>query len=263
MDIIKGFAKKHTIIFSILISIITLFLSSAFTWDDQPIMGFDKLAGDLLITVFSLLVIRILGIWDTAGFRIQGLGKGLLLGTPFIFIGIAGALISNIGVDLKALVPTSAFYMVLFTVNMFMVGVNEEISMRSLVLNSLLNRYEKNQKGMYKAVLISALIFGAIHIPNIFFISPITVVVQAINAAAAGILFAAIFIRSGSIWPGILIHMLVNWLALFVGQCFTGGSSVLSVEMGIGQGLIMILLGSTPPIVISLFLLRKSKTNPI
>ncbi|SDN94104.1 CPBP family intramembrane glutamic endopeptidase [Acetanaerobacterium elongatum] len=261
MDIIKDLAKKHVIILSIIISIITLLLSSIFTWDDKPFMGLDKLAGDLLITVFSLAVIRILGIWDTAGFRIQGFGKGLVLGIPFILIGIAGAIIGNVGVDFKTLVPTSAFNMVLFTVNMFMVGVNEEISMRSLVLNGLLNHYDKTYKGILKAVFVSALIFGAIHIPNAFFMPPMTVAVQAINAAAAGTLFAAIFIRSGSIWPGIIIHMLVDWLALFIGQCFTGGASVLSVEMGISQGIMMILLGSTPPITISLFLLRKSKVE--
>ena len=261
MDTIKDLAKKYVILLSIIISIITLLLSSIFTWDDKPIMGFDKLAGDFLITIFSLAVISILGIWDAAGFRIQGLGKGLVLGIPFIIIGIAAAIIGNIGVDFKTLVPTSAFNMALFTVNMFMVGVNEEISMRSLVLNSLLNHYEKTHRGILKAVLVSALIFGAIHIPNIFFMPPMTVAVQAINAAAAGTLFAAIYIRSGSIWPGIIIHMLVDWLALFVGQCFTGGSSVLSVEMGISQGLMMILLGSTPPIAISLFLLRKSKVE--
>ena len=81
--------------------------------------------------------------------------------------------------------------------------------------------------------------------------------VQSVNAASAGVLFAAIFICSKNIYAGILVHAFVDWCALFIGQCFTGGASVLSVEMTIGQGVIMILLGSIPPIVIAMILINR------
>lgn len=252
------FSNKHPILFSFIICAVTLVISTVTTWDDKPLMGWDKLLGDTLITIFCLVVIKKIGIWDTAGFRKKGFGKGLLLGIPFIIIGLAGAYIGNIGVDFNKLQLISVSNAILFTFNYLMVGVNEEITLRSLVLNNLLRNNEKTHKGVLRAVIISALIFGAIHIPNMFFMSPITVIVQAINAAAAGVLFAAIYIRSKNIWAGIVIHMLVDWLALFIEQCFTGGSSVLSIDMSIGQGLIMALSASTPPVVIALILLRKS-----
>lgn len=254
----KDFSRKHPILFSFLICAVTLLISTVTTWDEKPVMGVDKLLGDSLITLFCLIVIKKLGIWETAGFRKTGLGKGIVLGIPFIIIGLAGAYIGNIGIAVNQLKLISISNTVLFTFNMLMVGVNEEITMRSLVLNNLLVNNEKTHEGILRAVLISALIFGAIHLPNAFFMSPIAVIVQAINAAAAGTLFAAIYIRSKNIWPGIIIHMLVDWLALFVEQCFYGGSSVLSVQMSLGQGLIMILLGSILPVVIALFLLRRS-----
>jgi membrane protease YdiL (CAAX protease family) len=259
--VIKAFSKKHKIIFSIIVCAVTLLISSFFSWDDKPVMGYDKLIGDILITLFCLAVIWIIGIWDTAGFRKKGLGRGLLLGIPFIFIGIAGAVVGNSGVDLSKLAAQSPMTFVLFTLNMFMVGVNEEITMRALVLNNLLCQENHTHKGILKAVFISAAIFGAIHIPNIFFVSPVTLLVQVMNAASAGVLFAAIYIRCKNIWSTIIIHMLVDWCALVIEQCFYGGSSVIGMEMGLAQGCLMILAGSTPPLFIALFLLRKSKVG--
>jgi CAAX amino terminal protease family. len=183
----------------------------------------------------------------------------VILGIPFIVIGIAGAIIGNIGLDYSKLVPKSPVTFILFTLNMFMVGMNEEITMRSLVLNNLLCQESHTHKGILKAVFISAAIFGAIHIPNIFFVPPITLLVQVINAASAGVLFAAIYIRCKNIWATIIIHMLVDWLALVIEQCFYGGSSVIGMEMGLAQGILMVIAGSVPPLLIALFLFRKNK----
>lgn len=69
---------------------------------------------------------------------------------------------------------------------------------------------------LFTAVFISVAIFGGIHIQNIFFVAPITLLVQVINVASSGVLFEAIYIRCKNIWATIIIHMLVDWLALFV-----------------------------------------------
>ncbi len=257
----KEFSKKHKIIFSMIVCAVTLLISSSISWDDKPVMGMDKLIGDIIITLFCLAVIRSIGIWDTAGFRKKGIGLGLKLGIPFLFIGAAGAVVGNAGVDLRTLEPRSAMTFLLFTLNMFMVGVNEEITMRSLVLNNLLRQENDTYQGTIKAIFLSAAIFGAIHIPNIFFVPPVDLLVQVVNAAAAGVLFGAIYVRSGNIWSTIIIHMLVDWLAFFFEQCFYGGSSILGMELNLLQGCLLILAGSTPPLLVAMFLLRKSKIN--
>lgn len=258
---IRKSSKEHIIIFSIIVTVITLAIASFFNWDANPITGLDKLVGDILITLFCLGLIYILGIQETAGFCRKGFGKGLIYGIPFIIIGLGAAFIGNTGLDLTKLRPISFAGILLFTCNMFFVGVNEEISMRSLILNNLLLKYGKSKKGVYKAILISAVIFGAIHLVNIFFMPPVTVVVQAINAASAGVLFAVIYICSKNIWAGIVIHALVDWLSLFLGQCFVGGESVLSMEMTFLQGAIMIALGSLPPVLIAFAILHRARVR--
>ncbi|MGL5675810.1 MAG: lysostaphin resistance A-like protein [Cellulosilyticaceae bacterium] len=254
---IKKASQEHVILFSLGITIITLIISSLFHWDNNPITGLDKLSGDILITVFCLMIIYGLGIQQTSGLAKKGFGKGLVYGIPFIIIGILAAVIGNMGINFSQLQPISLAGMTLFTVNMIFVGVNEELSMRSLILNNLIHKYGESRKSIYKAILISSIIFGAIHLVNIFFMSPVTVLVQTINAASAGVLFAAIYICSKNIWAGIVIHALVDWLALFIGQCFVGGESVLSVSMTIPQGIMMIILGSLPPLVIAIIMINK------
>ncbi|WMJ89222.1 CPBP family intramembrane glutamic endopeptidase [Anaerocolumna sp. MB42-C2] len=258
---LKAFSKKHKIIFSVIICTITLIISMLFLWDDKPAMGIDKLIGDIIITLFCLAVIRVIGIWDGAGFRKSGLGMGLVLGIPFLFIGIGGAIVGNIGVDFSTLVPKSPTIFIIFTLNMFMVGVKEEITIRSFVLNNLLGQENPTYQGTLKAAFISAAIFGAMHIPNIFFVPLITLVVQVINATAAGVLFAAIFVRCRNIWSTIIIHMLVDWFALIIGQCFIGGSSIIGREMSLSHGCLLTIAGSMPPLLIAMFLLRRSKIS--
>ena len=256
---IKKFSRNYAVVFAIIISMITLWIPGIFVWDSNPILGVDKLVGDMVITILAIFLIKNIGVWDTAGFTCKGFKKGMILGVPFIIIGVIAGVIGKIGVEWSNLKISSLLHILLFTVNMVMIGVNEEVLMRSLILNNLLHRYSSTRKDIYRAVFISALIFGAIHIPNIFFMSPVTSIVQTVNAVAAGVLFATIYILSRNIWAGIVIHAVVDWLALFVGQCFIGGESVLSVSMTIQQGGIMIILGAAPPILISFYLLGRAK----
>ena len=255
---IKWF-ERYTEVAAILVSALLLGISSLFSWDSNSIMGLDKLCADMLIVLVCIMGIRVFGIWDTAGFQRAGFGKGLLYGSPFLVIGLGSVVVSNIGVDFSKLSFISAGNMVLFTINMLFVGMNEEIWMRSLVLNGLLRKYGEDGKGCWKAIIISALIFGAIHIPNIFFMNLVTLCVQVINAASAGVLFGVIFIRSKNIWAGIIVHALVDWCSLFVGNCFVGADTVLSMEMTAGQGAGIVLLGSLPPILIACLLMSGRK----
>ena len=68
-----------------------------------------------------------------------------------------------------------------------------------------------------------------------------------------------IFIRSKNIWAGIIVHALVDWCSLFVGNCFVGADTVLSMEMTVGKGVGIVLLGSLPPILIACLLMRGRK----
>lgn len=253
--------KKHLEISMIIFSFLLLQISSFFSWDDNPIMGFDKMCVDLIIVILSILCIRKLGIWKTAGFQKSGFGKGLLYGIPFFVIGLCSIFVSNAGLDWGQLSFISFPNFLLFTANMLLVGANEEIWMRSLVLNSFIDKYGTSKKGLWKAILASAVIFGAIHIPNIFFMEPLTLLVQVVNAMSAGILFGVIFIKSKNIWAGIIVHAIVDWCSLFIGNCFIGGNTILSMSMDVVQALSIILAGSLPPLFFAIVFMRRENIS--
>ena len=255
----KKILKRYIELTMILFSFLLLQISSLFQWDTNPIMGIDKLCADLVVILLSFGLLIILGYKNEAGFTKQGFGKGILLGIPFYVIGIASVFVSNAGMDWSKISFLGVPNLVLFTLNMLFVGANEEIWMRGLVLNCFIQKYGEDKKSLWKAILFSALIFGLIHVPNLFFMEPLTVVVQAVNAMSAGILFAVIFIKCRNIWAGIIVHAIVDWCSLIVGNCFAGANTVLSISMSVQQAIIMILAGSLPPIIFSIIYMKKIK----
>lgn len=247
---LHNFSTKHMELLALLVSFFLTVVSSLFSWDSNPIMGLDKMSSDLLIILICITLIKITGLYPTAGFQKSGFWKGMLLGIPFLLLGIGSVIISNMDVNYSELSFISIHHVVLFSLNMLLVGMNEEIWMRAFVLNGLIRKYAGHKNGIWKSICISALVFGAIHIPNIYFMNPVTLIVQVINAISGGVLFGAIYIKSRNIWAGIIIHSVVDWLSLFIGNCFIGGSTVLNVDLTLQQAVFIVLLGSLPPLII-------------
>jgi membrane protease YdiL (CAAX protease family) len=74
--------------------------------------------------------------------------------------------------------------------------IAEELVFRGYLLNLWANRW-----GMWPAVIISSLIFGLVHLERAAFAAPL------------GFIFALVYIRYDSLWPGILLHAGYNALA--------------------------------------------------
>ena len=79
--------------------------------------------------------------------------------------------------------------------------VAEETFFRGFVFAGLRSRYDWRV-----AAAISAALFAAAHLQLTFFIP----------AFALGFLFAYLYQRSNSIWPGLIFHMLLNGIALTI-----------------------------------------------
>jgi membrane protease YdiL (CAAX protease family) len=99
-------------------------------------------------------------------------------------------------------------------------GIVEEIVMRGVMLTYLLTRLSRRG-----AVLVSAAVFGGIHLLNLLnpASSPVWVLAQAVWAFAFGVMYAEVFIGTGALVLPILIHVLVNgtagvWFGGFEGQ---------------------------------------------
>lgn len=262
MNKLKSFSQSYVLIFSAMACIITILIYSI-NFDTKPLVGFYMLITHIVTSALTILLMIKLSLFKDSGFQAKGFWKGFLFGTPFLVIGLLSAIFSNLGIHLNELSFNGFIAFLLFTLNMFMVGVGEEVLIRGLILNNMVQKWGSTRSGILKAVLLSSIIFGLFHLDNIFVIPPLTILVQIINATSAGILFAAVYIRSKNIWSVIIIHALVDWIALFLQQCFTGTASIISLDMSVSQAILFILAGSIPPVLIGLFLLRKSKHKEI
>ena len=104
------------------------------------------------------------------------------------------------------------WYLVVYGVfSVIGIGIREECIFRGTIQNILAKKYAKSVKGIWITVIVAALSFGLTHITNVFFgMDPLAVLTQVISATCLGILFGAVYLRSGSIWALILIHTLTD-----------------------------------------------------
>ena len=81
---------------------------------------------------------------------------------------------------------------------------------RGVLLQSL-----RRTVSIWVAVALTTLAFGAIHLLNVFMTGELrAAAIQAVAAALSGLLFIALRLRTGSLWPCIVVHGLWDF-ALF------------------------------------------------
>jgi membrane protease YdiL (CAAX protease family) len=71
-------------------------------------------------------------------------------------------------------------------------------------------------KGIWITAVVGAFIFGIMHAGNFFTTTtnPASIVVQIVSAMFSGLVFSAIYLRSGNLWVVILIHTLIDTAGL-------------------------------------------------
>lgn len=149
---------------------------------------------------------------------------------------------------------------------------SEEVIFRGLILNCYITNFEKSKKYIWRAIILSSLFFGLVHIFNllIHFQTITTNLEQCVSAMFFGILLSSIYLRGGSIFAITLLHTITNY-------CILIGNTLL-VELNCPSNMpsdeaafsilnrpspASLLITATLTISISLFLLRKSKMEEI
>ncbi len=111
---------------------------------------------------------------------------------------------------------------VVLLVNVFIVAFSEELMFRGVVFRAASKRY-----GTWLAIPISAAVFGAVHLFEVFITGNVGgSVVQAVLATMAGLWYAALRARGGSVIPLVIIHAL---LAFSIGAGAGAGIEFLAV----------------------------------
>lgn len=140
------------------------------------------------------------------------------------------------------------FFLIVF-VMAFMPAVGEELMFRGFTFGCL-----KEKQKPVAAMLISSIIFGCYHFS----------LVKLIPTAFLGFLLAMLAYRSKSIFPGMLMHFLNNFISLFISkyeeQIMAEYPNLLELNFGAGQTVNLILMAVIGVIflIIGFFLTKES-----
>lgn len=176
---------------------------------------------------------------------------GMKMVIPFVLLHVVGSIVSiticgvgNVG---RALLLATA------------PGFMEEAMFRGVGISNYM-RTIKDEKKIPVIFWLSSLAFGLIHIANIFAgADPFTSVIQGIYASGVGLLFGAIYLRTGNLWPTIIAHTIVDWAELCRADLGSTGGIMKGMILG---DWITIAVGIAAG-VLGVYLMRKEKRGEV
>ncbi len=148
------------------------------------------------------------------GIKKENLGIGILWYgiVVYIFVCVMPLLSSEEPeISLLEALPALLFYFVVYMI----VGMFEEVLCRGFLFNVFKAYWGDNKKGIYLAAWLSALLFGSLHLFNLNGSNTIATITQVLYATFFGMLFAAVYYRSGNLLSCIILHGLVDFVGIF------------------------------------------------
>ena len=166
--------------------------------------------GFMLAPVWLIAVVKRRGNWQAVGFRRFKAGLGcvlpiLYLCGAFIFSAVWGLVIRTMHwptqEEATTLFGTEPMGIVIGFVGVSIIApIAEEAFFRGFIMGGLRRRF-----GVIGALLLSAALFTAPHLP-------ITIYPAVFGL---GVLLGLLFLQTGSLWPGILMHGFFNTVSYF------------------------------------------------
>lgn len=170
----------------------------------------------LLLPAWYFTVHKYGASWADLGLRAfrpgaVGLGCGLMAASVlvnFVYASFLARFGLQIQPDIQQIFSGTHFPLALLVGGAVVAPIVEEIFFRGFVFPGLRGKW-----GWQKAALASAGLFALAHVVPTSFL-PIFIL---------GLIFAGLYQLSGSIWPGILMHMLTNTVALLLAYAISQG----------------------------------------
>jgi hypothetical protein len=126
---------------------------------------------------------------------------------PCAFIGLG--LVSNWTTYTSSDTDT----LVLFLSSVLLVGAAEELVFRGLLFPILLRIWCKRKNALVLSAIVSSLVFGLVHLVNLFQQpeNVVGILSQVFFACAIGVFFAGLLLRTGNMFLPILVHAGINF----------------------------------------------------
>lgn len=158
----------------------------------------------------------------------------------------------------KLLCSSQSFQQLHLHVEMFLIGASEETVFRGFVFSWLLFHWKKNSSATaINAISASALLFGGVHLLNLGFLPLGNTLLQVITPLVLDSCLPQFTGKFRSLWGTILLHAVVDWLALCAEQLFqVKSASILSSSLSAIEVVITLLAGAGISLVTTWLLYR-------
>jgi len=209
----ERFSTQNPIAFGFIL-IVLFTLLSTLTWPITQI--YTSPEGYEVGTAFTKLVIAacfIVLLWGfgwlrTAGYAFFGNKQVWLFVIPMIVYKIIFGIYAFTGSFQFSLPSLGLTFAVIFFA--FTTSLVEETMYRGLLLTAMVKAWGSTRRGLFTAAFLSGFFWASLHFFNLL-IRPFPVVaLQVFGIMMVGFVYAAIVLSSGSIWPTIVFHWVIN-----------------------------------------------------
>jgi membrane protease YdiL (CAAX protease family) len=216
MDIYHEKATERPVTFCVVLLLLSVLFGMVFAALTGTLIGvsfFDplpQLVGKLVVTGFLLWFLRCfgwvrgagvsrLGSWGAWAFTLV-VAVYLYLVNLYAFFGEL-----RLGVPLAEVFQSSQWVM-------FPYALFEEVLFRGVILYALVRVWGDSRRGLVMSAMVSALLFGLLHLLNIFSGDVGEVLMTTLASFFSGIWWAAMVLRWKSIWPVVVLHGFGNFV---------------------------------------------------
>ncbi|PCF82879.1 CPBP family intramembrane glutamic endopeptidase [Staphylococcus delphini] len=228
--------KKIIIYFSL------YFIISALGFDTLKRMGIEYNSLEISIYAIPMMIILSIFVYSIALYSYQKGNNRPIMHIKLLEYVIPLVILSNALIILEILY-TGNFTPILISQLFltFLIGFSEEFFFRKYIIESILNKY----KSKLLALIISSILFGLIHMANIF--GGLTIenaTSQSISAIVVGTVYGLIYIFTKKIWMLVLLHMNVDFtlFSSVINQVYLQAIPALIVDIILFISVLMIIM---------------------
>lgn len=207
-----------------------------------------KIVSNFILGSISFFVAKKLDLLELGGLskmKPQKLGFAIF---PLVFLVLLNALFMD------AIPNYNSLNLIILTIYCLSIGFSEELSLRSVLLPLISKYFGNDRKAKIKAVFISAIIFGLLHLIK-FDKGLYGEISQLFFATFIGVMFGAVLLIIKRVYPLIIIHAAIDFVAKLdtINAPF---KESISNPMGIESALLTILL-TLPCLIYGIYVIKK------
>lgn len=150
---------------------------------------------------------------ESFGIKKENFFHGLITGGFMALVSINNLAASILEFSDYPVIEPSLYLIFIVVIEQIFVGVFEEFLFRGLILNTLLKKLQSDQyKNKMIAIVISSLLFGSVHLLNLFSEPQMlyATIDQVFYASFIGIFLGALYLRTNNIWVVVFYHFIYD-----------------------------------------------------